>query len=324
MSTTKSNLSLQLSESQKRLKGIDQFKAVMMSDQVKECVSSINTTVIDSDGAVEVVKNNVQQLKKTAKQIEEIRKEHTAVLDKEKRAYMEVQKMVIAPLNEVIAQANKKVIEYITEKQKIAAAEEKKLRAKEIDKGSFIDASQFMINKIFELYGAAIHKKDIKTLNKAFTEYLNPKEPLGKIFNLREEFGREKEVKMLHEYMIVAGKKARLYIKDMAEKKDVVQELDHIKNAIQEKFELSLNDVGEKEAAKVTEIQKSTKAVSKGVYHTISSEVVDFNELPAEYKKWVVNEDALKQFIKDNQKGIVDGDVKLKGVKFNVESKIRG
>jgi hypothetical protein len=315
---------LKLTEAQKQLKGINLFKAVMMTEQVKECLDKINLTQIDSTGSSEIVKNSVQQLKKTIKEIGEVRKTHTGPLDAQKKAYMEVEKIIISPINEAIQLASTNVSAYAAEVRKKAAEAEKKLKSKEISKGAFITSATFMIDSIFKGYRSAIHKKELLILNKTYTDFLNPKEPKGKIFNLIEEFGRKEEVKVLYDYMVVAGKAVRLYIKDMSSKADATQELDRIKEALADKFELSLNDVGEKEASQISEINKSSNAVSKGTYSVIGYDVEDFSLLPAKFKVWQINDDAIKAYIKENKQKIADGQAKLEGVKFYVETKIRG
>jgi hypothetical protein len=310
------------SEAQKKLKGIDKFKAAMMKEQVAQSVKEIEVTVVDSEGSAEIVKNNVQQLKKTAKQIIEIRKEHTKVLDIQKKRYMELEKYVLAPLNDVIDMANKKVSQFAMEQRKKAAEEEKRLRAKQMEKGQFIDAAEFMVDKIIERYNAAIHNKDMDTLNAVHREYFAKEK--GKLLNLIKEFGREETVKVIWKYLVEAGKKVRLYILDMASKEDAKEYLQQTKKTIAARFELSLSDVGEQEEEKIQEAKKTAKASSKGTYHVIDYTVEDFNKLPGAFKKLVVNDDAIKMFIKENKDKIANNDASIEGVSFHVETKIRG
>lgn len=315
-----------LSEAQQKLRGINEFKAVIMAEQVKECVKAINVTDIDGPGPAEIVKNSVQQLKKTAKDVGNLRKEYTAPLDQQKKAYMALEKTVVAPLNSAIETANKKIQDYLKEQQKKAAAEQAKLEAKQSEKTAFVDALTGVINEYFKDINSAIHQKSMKALNAAYKHSLaKDKENPGKIWKVAKAFKRKEEPQIANQAMVSAGKYARTYIKEEAISKEAAKEkVQSIYDSLMDRLSLASVDIGEVEEAQIQESKKTQKAAAKGTYSVIDFEVENIGKVPKEFLILTIDKEKVKEYIRKNKAKIENGNQDVPGIRFSVETKIRG
>jgi len=329
------SVELALSESQQRLKGIDEFKAVVLTEQVKEYLDAIETTIIDSPGSAEIVKNCVKELKKVGKQIETVRKEITKPYDDQKAAYMEVQKLVQSPILAAIKQAEKKNSEYLDSQAKKAAEQQKALESKQQQKNLFVEQLNFIAKEFFnnlknaaQTYNNNQEKGDaqraMQLLNETFSKYISKKAPIGLLWNVAKENDRVPECQTAYDYMFSAGRAVRSYIKGTLDGQSTKAKIDATEKQLNEQLNLSLFDVGEKEQQVIDDINANKNTSEKGVYYNVQFEVENISAVPKEFIVLDINKEKMRQYAKENAKQIHNGDLVVPGIKFTTERRIRG
>lgn len=318
------NKPTQLPQKLMNLDAYIEMKEIVESDQVKICLKELNIQKIESEASLEIVKTNTQHLKKIVKSISKIRLDHTKKLDDKKKEYMNLEKSLIKPIEDVIDSVSKITADFLLEQQKKKEAELKELQAAQLRKEQFTSSLFNYTDNFFKDLKKAFKNKSLEELNILFRKYL--KESISNNYTqmVHEYEDRKSEIDITRDYMITAGKAVNAYIKDLDSKKSVENKIKNIAESLQLNYDFSLQDVGEVEEQKINEISASSASISKGTYFKIDYNVINIGMVPKEYLKTVVDHDKIEMFKNQNKNAIGLGKIGIPGIKFLVETKIRG
>ena len=308
----------------KRLNGYESINEIISVDQVKASVEKLSLQLTDVESS-NIVKTNIQFLKKIVKQVADKRKEFTGPLDAEKRQYMDLEKAFVEPLNKAISDANKSIAAFVMETEKKNREEARKLELEQMKKETFSKEINYFITEAVKAFNEALVSKD-NTLNiKAFNKFTNVKQKDSMIVQLADKYqDRKSELNYALDLLFEIGKSISLLCSGKISEEAANETIDEIKGKLEIEFSLFLNDVGEQEEVKITEIKSTEKAVNKSIYHVISYDVIDIKSVPSEFTKVVIDEAAINAFKKNNSDAIIKGDASIAGLKFSWETKVRG
>lgn len=308
----------------KNLDGYNEMIKIIESDQAKISLKELKITEIKTEASLEIVKTNTQFLKKIIKDVADKRLDYTRPLDNKKKELMELEKLITSPINDVINSVSKVAAAYLLEQQKIKDAELKELQAAQLKKEQFTSSLFNYTDNYFKDLKKCLKDKSLESLNELFRKYL--KDGIKNVYDtmINEYPDRKDDINVPRDYMIVAGKAVRAYIKGIDSQKSVEGKLKNIMESLQMNYDFSLQDVGEIEEQKISQIASSNLNISKGTYYKIDYSVVNIEMVPKEYLKTVVDHDKVQLFKDQNKNAIGLGKVGIPGIKFLVETKIRG
>lgn len=309
----------------KRLDAYEDMKNLIISDQVKTSLKELDIKEIKNEAALTIVKSNTQHLKKVIKLVADVRLKSTRSLDDKKKEYIKLEKMFVEPIEKVINNVSTVVANFLNEKEKIEQKRLADLRTIQMKKEMFTSSLLKLVNDFFKDLNKAVKSKDMSDLSALFNDYLKQGTNDNAYGRLVKEYpDNVEDLDMAKNYMLVAGKNARAYIKDIDDLKVVKEKIKNIRESLEENYNISLEDVGEAEEEEINQIRSSTKSAMKGVYYKIDYEVIDFDKVPKEFLKTVVDHDKVEFFKKEHQEAIGKNKKSIPGIKFIVETKIRG
>lgn len=314
-----------LTQVQKQTKGTAEMQALVMAEQVALSLKQINSLEVKDDSTSEIMKGNVKLIKSTIKSVGELRTKFTKPLDLEKAAVIAIEKTLIKPLEDANTLAQKKINDYLEEQRKKQAAEERALRAEQMRKEQFKELLLSFVNSTMADFTKAVKAKTLESLKVIFDKRLDKSSKDSQVSKLIEQYPeKQSDLEIAEGMLMVMGGNIRNYVKDLIDLKQVKGLLEQTKADLDEKFQLSLDDVGEVEEQQIRQSQTEVTKAAKGTYVVLSYSVQDVDKVPDKYLVKTVNDNMVEMIMKENEAKIVSGDFTVPGLKFSFERKIRG
>ena len=283
-----------LTEEQKEIKGLDKFQELF--EVAQNIGSSCREIIVKDNSTLTEANNIIKNAKNIKKDVEALRKTMTAPLDERKKAIMAIQNQILKPIEEGIKFGSDLVVEYNKKLEAAKQAELAKIREEQQKK----DNCRIKIEKYEKASYEEVEKcKDLAELKKVFSTFIKNPKGSSVIQMLRKDTDFAEFIEQINSL----EERIRKYGKAKKEALQKGEELDDaLKANLEKQAELdAASTVSDEDVKNVAKIKELENTKTKGIMRKVKFKLIDINKVPKEFTQVVINEEAIKEYIKSNK-----------------------